>query len=114
MLPVGFCNMMSPEHASDPPEPCLQPSKPVWSQMAPPESRTSRVFSGQGSMQDLLRDAHPHDRSCWWIYPNLTDPGTSCRLSVSFDARKRRGTTVLRLRTSCEREDPAAEQARLA
>jgi len=65
-------------------------------------------------MQSSLRDALQHDRSRRWIYPNLTDPSTSCRLSVSVTTRKRRGTTILRLQISCEREDPATEQARCA
>jgi len=52
--------------------------------------RTGQVSSGQGSMQNSLRDPHRHDRSRLWIYPNLTDPSTSCHLSVPLIARKRR------------------------
>jgi len=43
-----------------------------------------RAFSGQGSLgfEDRV-DPHHGDRSPQWIYPNLTDPGTSCHGFVS-------------------------------
>jgi hypothetical protein len=43
-----------------------------------------RAFSGQGSLGFNHRvDPHHDDRSPQWIYPNLTDPGTSCHGFVS-------------------------------
>jgi len=67
-----------------------------------------RASSGRGSLGFGNRvDPHHGDRSPWWIYPNLTDPGTPTREPVSNPAWK-----SFRARRSCGgdlfRTDPPA------
>jgi hypothetical protein len=90
------------------PSSCLVPSvdrgKPRSRRATRPlAGRAGRAFSGQGSLGFWNRvDPHHDDRSPWWIYPNLTDPGTPAREPVSNPvwkssrARRSCGTDLFR------------------
>jgi hypothetical protein len=74
-----------------------------------------RAFSGQGSLgfEDRV-DPHHDDRSPQWIYPNLTDPGTSCHGFVSRHDWNRRGSTALRCGPRFRTNPPGAPRLRSA
>jgi hypothetical protein len=85
MPPASFCNRVSPEHANVPPDPCLGPWQATPRQVTPLlAERRPPGFLRSGVAWLFHRvDPRHDDRSSQWIYPNLTDPGTSCHEFVS-------------------------------
>jgi hypothetical protein len=87
---ASFCNGVSPEHTNVLSDLQFGPWQATFHQMTPPLSgRRPPGFLRPGVAWSFNRvDPHHDDRSPWWIYPNLTDPSTSCHESVSSDAWK--------------------------
>lgn len=56
--------------------------------VAPFGTPPARLSQARGRPAFRPLDPHHDDRSPWWIYPNLTDPSTSCHEPVSPCARK--------------------------
>lgn len=117
---VSFCNRVSLEHA--PGLPVFRRSEAascVSNERLSPCGPTGRTFSGQGSLGSHRVDPRQDDRSPWWIYPNLTGPGTPCRSPVPSLVWKKQGSATLRYgslfeRTSLARQDSLGLPCRAA
>lgn len=85
MPPASFCNGVSPEHTNVPPDPRPRPWQATSHQVAPllAERRPPGFLRSGVAWLYHRVDPHCDDRSPPWIYPNLTDPGTSCHGFVS-------------------------------
>jgi len=79
MPPASFCNGLSPEHTNVPPDPWRGSRQATSRQMTSPlAGRRPPGFLRSGvAWRCRLVDPHRDDRSPQWIYPGLTDPGTS-------------------------------------
>lgn len=79
MPPASFCNELSPEHTNVPPDLRRSAWQATSHQMTPPlaERRPPGFLRSGVAWRFHRADPHHDDRSPQWIYPNLTDPGTS-------------------------------------
>lgn len=98
---------------------CPSAASCVSNEQLNPCGPTGRTFSGQGSLGSHRVDPHQDDRSPWWIYPNLTGPGTPCRSPVPSLVWKKQSSATLRYgshfeRTSLARRDSLGLPCRAA